>query len=119
MVAEIGADMSASPALRIFRAGPACVPAIMRAWASAAAARPAEAIAGYAPRWWEAGGAAGRHQAHRPWSTLSSPARTRRAWRAVLAVGRNILEIAYHLLSEQTIYRELGIDCFDRYRTND
>jgi hypothetical protein len=34
----------------------------------------------------------------------------------VLAVGRNILEIAYHLLSEQTIYRELGIDYFDRYR---
>jgi len=34
----------------------------------------------------------------------------------VLAVGRNILEIAHHLLSEQTIYRELGIDYFDRYR---
>jgi len=32
------------------------------------------------------------------------------------AVGRNILEIAYHLLSEQTTYRELGIDYFDRYR---
>jgi transposase len=53
MVAEIGADMSRFPALRIFRAGPACVPAIMRARASAAAARPAEAIAGYAPRWWK------------------------------------------------------------------
>jgi transposase len=36
--------------------------------------------------------------------------------RAVLAVGRNVLEIAYHLLSEQTTYRELGIDYFDRYR---
>ena len=34
----------------------------------------------------------------------------------MLAVGRNILEIAYHLLSEQTTYRELGIDYFDRYR---
>jgi hypothetical protein len=34
----------------------------------------------------------------------------------VLAVGRNILEIAYHLLSEQNTYRELGIDYFDRYR---
>jgi hypothetical protein len=31
-------------------------------------------------------------------------------------VGRNILEIACHLLSEQTTYRELGIDCFDRSR---
>ena len=28
--------------------------------------------------------------------------------RAVLAVGRNVLEIAYHLLGEQTTYRELG-----------
>jgi hypothetical protein len=34
----------------------------------------------------------------------------------VLAVGRNVLEIAYHLLGEQTTYRELGIDYFDRYR---
>jgi transposase len=34
----------------------------------------------------------------------------------VLAVGRNILEIAYHLLREHTTYRELGIDYFDRYR---
>jgi hypothetical protein len=31
-------------------------------------------------------------------------------------VGRNILEIAYCLLSEQNTYRELGIDYFDRYR---
>jgi len=51
MVAEIGADMAASPAPRISRAGPACVPAIMRARVNAAAAKPAEAIAGYAPRW--------------------------------------------------------------------
>ena len=34
----------------------------------------------------------------------------------MLAVGRNVLEIAYHLLGEQTTYRELGIDYFDRYR---
>jgi hypothetical protein len=34
----------------------------------------------------------------------------------VLAVGRNVLEIAFQLLSEQTTYRELGIDYFDRYR---
>jgi len=27
-----------------------------------------------------------------------------------------ILEIAYHLLSEQNTFRELGIDYFDRYR---
>ena len=27
---------------------------------------------------------------------------------AALAIGRNILEIAYHLLNEQTTYRELG-----------
>jgi hypothetical protein len=34
----------------------------------------------------------------------------------VLAVGRNILEIAYHLLSAQNTYRELGIAYFDRHR---
>jgi hypothetical protein len=34
----------------------------------------------------------------------------------VLAVGRNVLEIAYHLPGEQTTYRELAIDYFDRYR---
>jgi hypothetical protein len=34
----------------------------------------------------------------------------------VLAVGRNILEIAYHLPREHTTYQELGIDYFDRYR---
>jgi hypothetical protein len=35
--------------------------------------------------------------------------------RAVLAVGRQVLEIAYHLLKEPTTYRELGTDYFDRY----
>jgi len=35
----------------------------------------------------------------------------------VLAVGRHILEIAYHLLAEPTTYRELGTYYFDRYRT--
>ena len=36
--------------------------------------------------------------------------------RAVLAVGRQVLEIAYRLLAEPTTYRELGTDYFDRYR---
>jgi len=36
--------------------------------------------------------------------------------RAVLAVGRHVLEIAYHLMAEATTYRELGTDYFDRYR---
>jgi hypothetical protein len=35
--------------------------------------------------------------------------------RTVLAVGRQVLEIAYHLLKEPTTYRELGTDYFDRY----
>jgi hypothetical protein len=34
----------------------------------------------------------------------------------VLAIGRNILEIAGYLLSEQNTYRDLGIDYLDRYR---
>jgi hypothetical protein len=64
----------------------------------------------------EAGGAAGQTK------RTSLGARYRRLrghaghGRAVLEVGRNILEIAYHLLREQTTYRELGIDYFDRYR---
>jgi transposase len=36
--------------------------------------------------------------------------------RAVLAVGRHVLEIAYHLLAEQTNYHELGAGYFDRFR---
>jgi transposase len=64
----------------------------------------------------EAGGAAGRTKR----TALGARYRRLRGHvghgRAALAVGRNILEIAYHLLSEQTIYRELGIDYFDRYR---
>jgi hypothetical protein len=64
----------------------------------------------------EAGGAAGRTK-H---TALGARYRRLRGHlghgRAVLAVGRNILEIAYYLLSEQNTYRELGIDYFDRYR---
>ncbi len=63
----------------------------------------------------EAGGAAGRTKR----TALGARYRRLRGHvahgRAALAVGRNILEIAYHLLSEQTIYRELGIEYFDRY----
>jgi transposase len=32
----------------------------------------------------------------------------------VVAVGRQILAIAYHLLRANTTYRELGVDYFDR-----
>ena len=32
----------------------------------------------------------------------------------MLAVGRQVLEIAYHLLKQPTTYRELGTDYFDR-----
>jgi hypothetical protein len=35
----------------------------------------------------------------------------------VLAVGRHVLEIAYHLMAQTATYRELGTDYFDRYRT--
>jgi len=36
--------------------------------------------------------------------------------RAVLAVGRHVLEIACHLLAQPNTYRELGTDSFDRFR---
>lgn len=35
--------------------------------------------------------------------------------KAVVAVGRQILEISYHLLNASTTYRELGVDYFDRH----
>lgn len=34
--------------------------------------------------------------------------------KAVFAVGRQILEISYHLLANRTTYQELGVDYFDR-----
>jgi transposase len=35
--------------------------------------------------------------------------------KALVAVGRQILEISYHLLRANTTYRELGVDYFDRH----
>ena len=64
----------------------------------------------------EAGGAAGRTKR----TALGARYRRLRAHvghgRAVLAVGRQVLEIAYHLLKQPTTYRELGTDYFARYR---
>ena len=34
----------------------------------------------------------------------------------MLAVGRHVVEVAYHLTAEAATYRELGTDYFDRYR---
>jgi transposase len=34
--------------------------------------------------------------------------------KAVIAVARQLLEISYHLLVQRTVYRELGVDYFDR-----
>jgi hypothetical protein len=89
----------------------------MRARVSAAAPDPPEAIARYAPRRWKPAGG-------RPHQGTALGARSRRLrghvghGRAVLAVGRNILEIAYRVACEQTTYRELGID-YDRYRAEE
>jgi transposase len=38
--------------------------------------------------------------------------------KAVVAVGRQILEIGYHLLANNTTYHELGVDYFDRHYTD-
>jgi transposase len=42
-------------------------------------------------------------------------ARRRGKKRAITAVSRAILQIAYHLLREQTVYRELGYNYLDRH----
>ncbi|MGO9452807.1 MAG: transposase, partial [Candidatus Binataceae bacterium] len=64
----------------------------------------------------EAGGAAGRTK-HTALGALYRRLRGHAGHgRAVLAVGRHVLEIAYHLLAEPTTYRDLGTDYFDRHR---
>ena len=42
-------------------------------------------------------------------------ARRRGKKRAITAVSRAILTIAYHLLRDETVYRELGYDYLDRH----
>jgi hypothetical protein len=52
-----------------------------------------------------------------PSAHVIEPACTPRAWTSgALAVGRQVLEIAYYLLREPTTCRELGTDFCDRYR---
>jgi transposase len=116
MVAEIGADMSRFSSAAHLSSWAGMCPGNHE---SAGKRRSGKTRRGN--RWLrtalgEAGGAAGRTKR----TALGARYRRLRGHvghgRAVLAVGRNILEIAYHLLSEQTTYRELGIDYFDRYR---
>ena len=64
----------------------------------------------------EASGAAGRTKHAALGACYRRPRGHAGHGRAVMAVGRHILEIAYHLLKEPTSYRELGTDYFDCYR---
>ena len=68
-------------------------------------------------RWLRAALTEAAHAATRTDSALAAQYRRlmhRGHKKAVVAVAHSILVIAYHLLSRQTTYRELGADYFDR-----
>jgi hypothetical protein len=62
----------------------------------------------------EAANAAGRKKDSYFWAQYHRLAAKRGKKRAKLAVGRSILETAFHMIQRQSTYKDLGSDYFDR-----
>jgi transposase len=81
--------------------------------ANGALARPAMGTAGYGKRWLKQ--LQGARHTKRSYfkAQYARIARRRGSNKAIFAVAHSILIVAYHLLTEQTTYQDLGLNYYD------